>query len=54
MGAREARQAAIVGIGQTAFSKKDERSELQLAAEAANAALEDAGLQAADVDGMIT
>ena len=54
MGAREARQAAIVGIGQTAFSKKDERSELQLAAEAANAALDDAGLKAADVDGMIT
>ena len=53
MGAREARQAAIVGIGQTAFSKKDERSELQLAAEAANAALDDAGLKAADVDGMI-
>ena len=49
-----ARQAAIVGIGQTAFSKKDERSELQLAAEAANAALDDAGLKAADVDGMIT
>jgi acetyl-CoA acetyltransferase len=54
MGAREARQAAIVGIGQTAFSKKDERSELQLAAEAANAALDDAGLKAVDVDGMIT
>ena len=54
MGAREARQAAIVGIGQTAFSKKDERSELQLAAEAANSALDDAGLKAADVDGMIT
>jgi acetyl-CoA acetyltransferase len=54
MAAREARQAAIVGIGQTTFSKKDERSELQLAAEAANAALDDAGLQAADVDGMIT
>jgi acetyl-CoA acetyltransferase len=54
MGAREARQAAIVGIGQTAFSKRDERSELQLAAEAASAALDDAGLKAADVDGMIT
>jgi acetyl-CoA acetyltransferase len=54
MGAREASQAAIVGIGQTTFSRKDERSELQLAAEAARAALDDAGLQAADVDGMIT
>ena len=49
MGAREASQAAIVGIGQTTFSRKDERSELQLAAEAANAALDDAGLKAADV-----
>jgi acetyl-CoA acetyltransferase len=48
------RQAAIVGIGQTVFSKKDERSELQLAAEAATAALLDAGVAAAEVDGMIT
>jgi acetyl-CoA acetyltransferase len=54
MGAHTARQAAIVGIGQTTFSKRDERSEMQLAAEAASAALEDAGLQAADVDGMMT
>ncbi len=54
MSAREARQAAIVGIGQTTFSRKDERSELQLAAEAAVAALADAGIEPADVDGMIT
>ena len=54
MGAHTARQAAIVGIGQTTFSKRDERSEMQLAAEAASAALDDAGLQAADVDGMMT
>ena len=54
MGAHTARQAAIVGIGQTTFSKRDERSEMQLAAEAASAALEDAGLRAADVDGMMT
>src|SRR5581483_2303784 len=48
------RQAAIVGIGQTVFSRKDERSELQLAAEAAVAALLDAGVAAGEVDGMIT
>jgi len=52
--AERGRQAAIAGIGQTVFSKKDERSELQLAAEAAAAALLDAGVAAAEVDGMIT
>lgn len=46
--------AAIVGIGQTEFSKASGRSELQLACEAAKAALDDAGLQAKDVDGMVT
>ena len=45
---------AIVGIGQTEFSKNSGRSELQLAAEASRAALEDAGIDPADVDGMIT
>jgi acetyl-CoA acetyltransferase len=52
--AQGGRQAAIAGIGQTSFSRKDERSELQLAAEAAAAALLDAGVAAAEVDGMIT
>jgi acetyl-CoA acetyltransferase len=46
--------AAIVGIGQTEFSKASGRSELQLAAESVKAALDDAGLKPADVDGMIT
>ncbi len=46
--------AAIAGIGQTEFSKNSGRSELQLAAEASLAALQDAGLNPADVDGMIT
>jgi acetyl-CoA acetyltransferase len=46
--------AAIAGIGQTEFSKSSGRSELQLAAEASLAALEDAGLTVADVDGMVT
>lgn len=47
-------EAAIVGIGQTEFSKNSGRSELQLASEAVRAALEDAGLTPADVDGMTT
>ncbi|WP_028920842.1 lipid-transfer protein [Pseudonocardia acaciae] len=46
--------AAIAGIGATEFSKDSGRSELQLAAEAARAALADAGLSPADVDGMVT
>ncbi|HEX3785555.1 MAG TPA: lipid-transfer protein [Pseudonocardiaceae bacterium] len=45
---------AIVGIGQTEFSKNSGRSELQLAAEAVRAALQDAGLTPADVDGLVT
>jgi acetyl-CoA acetyltransferase len=49
-----AQHAAIVGIGQTEFSKASGRSELQLAAEASRAALADAGIDPADVDGMIT
>jgi acetyl-CoA acetyltransferase len=48
-----ANRAAIVGIGQTEFSKNSGRSPLQLAAEASLAALDDAGLSARDVDGMI-
>jgi acetyl-CoA acetyltransferase len=47
-------RAAIVGIGQTEFSKYSGRSELQLACEAVKAALDDAGLTPADVDGMTT
>src|SRR6202022_4345968 len=45
---------AIVGIGQTEFSKESGRSELQLACEAVSAALDDAGLAPSDVDGMVT
>ncbi|HZC92309.1 MAG TPA: lipid-transfer protein, partial [Mycobacterium sp.] len=45
---------AIVGIGQTEFSKESGRSELQLACEAVSAALDDAGLSPSDVDGMVT
>ncbi len=52
--ARTFREAAIAGIGQTEFSKASKRSELQLAAECAMAACNDAGIKPADIDGMIT
>ena len=45
-------KAAIAGIGATDFSKNSGRSELRLAAEAVTAALDDAGLTPADVDGL--
>jgi len=47
-------KAAIVGIGQTEFSKDSGRTELRLATEAVKAALDDAGLAPSDVDGMVT
>ncbi|TQS47095.1 lipid-transfer protein [Cryptosporangium phraense] len=46
--------AALVGIGATDFSKDSGRSELKLAVQAIRAALDDAGLTAADVDGLVT
>jgi acetyl-CoA acetyltransferase len=46
-------KAAIAGIGYTEFSKNSGRSEMRLAAEAIGAALADAGLTAADVDGLV-
>ncbi|WP_299572391.1 lipid-transfer protein [uncultured Williamsia sp.] len=49
-----ARKAAVVGIGQTEYSKESGRSELQLACEAVKSALDDAGLTPSDVDGMVT
>jgi acetyl-CoA acetyltransferase len=45
---------SIVGIGQTEFSKLAGRSETRLAAEAILAALGDAGLTPADVDGLVS
>jgi acetyl-CoA acetyltransferase len=45
---------AIVGIGQTEFSKAAGRSETQLASEAIVAALADAGLSTGDVDGLVS
>ena len=49
-----AKRAAIAGIGQTEFSKNSGRSELTLASECIRAALDDAGLSPANVDGMTT
>ncbi|WNE97588.1 lipid-transfer protein [Streptomyces luomodiensis] len=47
-------RAALVGLGATEFSKDSGRSELKLAVEAVQAALDDAGLTPADVDGLVT
>jgi acetyl-CoA acetyltransferase len=47
-------KAAIVGIGATEFSKNSGRSELRLAVEAIGAALEDAGIERGEVDGLCT
>ncbi|MFC4535511.1 lipid-transfer protein [Sphaerisporangium dianthi] len=47
-------RTAVAGIGATEFSKESGRTELQLAAEAVFAALDDAGLSPSDVDGLVT
>ena len=47
-------RTAIVGIGATEFSKDSGRSEMSLACESVLAAIADAGLTPADVDGMVT
>jgi acetyl-CoA acetyltransferase len=44
-------QAAIVGIGQTRFSKNSGVSELSLAVEAVSKAIDDAGIEPSQVDG---
>src|SRR5699024_10119346 len=46
-------QTAIVGIGQTEFSRDCGRSELHMALEAVLDAVEDAGLSVKDIDGMV-
>ena len=45
--------AAIVGIGQTPFTKNSGVSELQLASECVAAAIAEAGLAPGDVDGLV-
>jgi acetyl-CoA acetyltransferase len=53
-GSSFAGKAAIVGIGQTEFSRQAGRTELQLACESVTAALGDAGLNPSDVDGLVS
>ncbi|MFQ5698508.1 MAG: thiolase family protein [Myxococcota bacterium] len=48
------RQAIIAGVGHTEFGKLEGRSAWQLEAEAAAAAVADAGLSPSDVDGLLT
>jgi acetyl-CoA acetyltransferase len=45
-------RTAVVGIGQTAFGKGLPDTELSLACQAISAAIDDAGLQPSDVDGL--
>jgi len=47
-------RCSIVGIGESAVGKVPDRSALQLQADATGAALADAGLAIADIDGLIT
>ena len=46
-------KAAIVGIGISGFSRDSQRTELYMACETIKAALDDAGLTTADVDGLV-
>jgi acetyl-CoA acetyltransferase len=47
-------RTAIVGVGYTQLSRRSERSVLALAAEACTLAIEDAGLNRLDVDGVVS
>jgi acetyl-CoA acetyltransferase len=47
-------QAAIAGVGQTKYSKNSGVSELALACEAVRNAIDDAGLEPREVDGLVT
>ncbi|HEY7467471.1 MAG TPA: lipid-transfer protein, partial [Dehalococcoidia bacterium] len=44
---------AIAGVGETDYSRNSGRSELMLSLQAIQAALDDAGLKASDVDGLM-
>ncbi len=46
-------KCAIVGIGETEYSRDSGRSELSLAVEASTKAIEDAGLKPNDIDGVV-
>jgi acetyl-CoA acetyltransferase len=47
------REAALVGIGRTDYTRESGRTPLAMAAEAVRSALDDAGLAPADVDGIV-
>ncbi len=47
-------EAAIAGIGQTAYTKNSGVSELQLATECVRKAIDDAGIHPSEVDGLVT
>ena len=47
-------QTAITGIGQTAYTKDSGRTVMALCAEASMKAIEDAGLERGDIDGLIS
>ena len=47
-------EAAIAGIGQTKYSKNSGVSELALACEAVSNAIDDAGIEPTEVDGLVT
>src|SRR5690606_9033182 len=47
------RKSAIVGIGQTEISRRSGRTEWELALEASLAAIGDAGLEPAEIDGIV-
>lgn len=46
-------QVAIVGVGTTGFARSSDRSALALALDASTQAIRDAGLTAADIDGVV-
>src|ERR1700685_1649073 len=52
-GAREPATIAIVGVGETEYSRRSGRTEWELANEAIAAALGDAGIDPLDVDGLV-
>jgi acetyl-CoA acetyltransferase len=47
------RKAAIVGIGQSAFSRRSDCTAWELALQAVLAALDDAGIEASEIDGLV-
>ena len=48
------RRAVIAGVGHTAFGRHEGRTAWDLEAQAAKAAVDDAGLRPADIDGLLT